>query len=197
MITNQSILAAFERMWQHIVTALNKKSNIDHSHSEFYLKEDHDWNLIYDSGEITESVNAFANIDIQGYKKFMIAVKCVNDGSNSTAKNGSVTFTATNGTVYQFPIWTSVFSNADYTAGCTARFEITDSWLICTDASRLLKSSNFLGTEGGTADNLSSTGSGIMRCTNSLSTMMISALDQNTNYYFCEGSRAIVWGCKA
>lgn len=193
-MANQSILAAFERMWHHIVVALGNKSDADHSHSEFYLKKDHDWVQIYDSGEITDSVNAFANINISGYKKLRVVVKCVNDGTNATSKNGAVTFTATNGVTYQFPCWTTMFTNAAYTSGNMATFEINDGWLICSDASRMLKTSNFLGTEGGTADNLPSTGSGIMRCTNELSKMMISALDQDTNYYLLAGSRVIVWG---
>lgn len=153
-----------------------------------------EWEQIYDSGAITEPVNAFANIDISGYKKLRVVVKCVNDGSNSTSKNGAVTFTATNGTTYQFPCWTTMFTNADYTSGNMATFEINDGWLVCSGASRMLKTSNFLGTEGGTADNLPSTGSGIMRCTSKLSKMMISALDQDTNYYLLAGSRVIVWG---
>lgn len=195
-MANQSILAAFERMWHHIVVALGNKSDADHSHSEFYLKEDHNWVQIYDSGEITDSVNAFANINISGYKKFRVVVKCVNDGTNATSKNGAVTFTATNGAAYQFPCWTTMFTNAAYTSGNMATFEINDGWLICSGASRMLKTSNFLGTEGGTADNLPSTGSGIMKCTNELSKMMISALDQDTNYYLLAGSRVMVWGCR-
>lgn len=129
----------------------------------------------------------------------MVAVKCVNDGTNSSAKYGAVTFTATNGTTYQFSIWTSMFANAAYTTGGMGEFEIADGWLICSNASRMLKTTSFLNSssEGGTANNLSSTGSGIMKCTNTLSTMMISALDQDTNYYLNVGSRVIVWGCNA
>lgn len=33
-MANTSILAAFERMWQHVVSALNSKSDISHSHSD-------------------------------------------------------------------------------------------------------------------------------------------------------------------
>ena len=33
-MANTSILAAFERMWQHIVAALSNKSNVDHTHSD-------------------------------------------------------------------------------------------------------------------------------------------------------------------
>lgn len=164
---------------------------------DLVFKADTNWAQIYDSGEITEKVNAFANIDIKGYKKLRVAVKCVNDGTNSPSKHGGVTFTATNGTNYQFNIWSTMFTNAAYTSGCMATFEINDGWLICPNATRILKSSNFLGTEGGVADNLNNTGSGIMRCTNELSTMMISSTDNDTNYYFLAGSRVIVWGCNA
>lgn len=164
---------------------------------DLVFKADTNWTQIYDSGEITEKVNAFANIDISGYKKLRVVVKCVNDGTNSTSKNGAVTFTATNGTTYQFPCWTTMFTNADYTSGNMATFEINNGWLVCPNASRILKTSNFLGTEGGTVDNLPATGSGIMKCTNELSTMMVSALDQDTNYYLLAGSRVIVWGCNA
>lgn len=161
-----------------------------------YSKADHEWVQIYDSGEITEKVNAFANIDISGYKKLRVAVKCVNDGTNSPSKHGGVTFTATNGTKYQFNIWSTLFTNAAYTSGAMATFEINDGWLICPNATRILKSSNFLGTEGGVADNLNNTGSGIMRCTNPLSTMMVHNTDNDANYYFLIGSRVMVWGCK-
>lgn len=161
------------------------------------IMSDHEWSLIYDSGEVTEPVNAFANINVSGYKKLMVAVKCVNDGTNSTSKHGSVTFTSTNGINYRFNIWSTLFTNAAYTSGAMATFEINDDWLICSNATRILKSSNFLGTEGGTVDNLNNTGSGIAKCTNPLSTMMVSAVDQDANYYFLTGSRVIVWGCNA
>ena len=32
-MANQSILAAFERMWQHIIAALKNKADVDHSHT--------------------------------------------------------------------------------------------------------------------------------------------------------------------
>ena len=193
-MANMSILAAFERMWLHVVAALGNKSDKNHTHTPSDING-LNWDMIYDSGDISESINAFANINVSGYKKIMVTVKCVNDGANASAKNGSVTFTATNGTKYQFPCWSSMFTNAAYTSGNMATFEINDGWLVCTNATRALKSSNFFGAEGGTADNLNNTGSGIMRCTTSISKMMISALDQDTNYHFLAGSRVMVWGC--
>ena len=172
--------------------AIAKKNPYD-----LVFKPDTNWVQIYDSGEITEKVNAFANINIAGYKRLMVVVKCVNDGTNSPSKHGGVTFTSTNGVNYQFNLWSTMFTNAAYTSGAMATFEISDGWLICPNATRILKSSNFLGTEGGVADNLNNTGSGIMRCTNTLSTMMIHNTDNDSNYYFLAGSRVMVWGCNA
>lgn len=39
-MSNVSIKSAFERMWHHVVLALNSKSNTDHTHSEFYSKSE-------------------------------------------------------------------------------------------------------------------------------------------------------------
>jgi hypothetical protein len=39
-MSNVSIKSAFERMWHHVVLALNNKSNTDHTHSEFYSKSE-------------------------------------------------------------------------------------------------------------------------------------------------------------
>lgn len=38
-MANSSILVAFERMWQHVVTALSKKSDISHNHNDVYYTE--------------------------------------------------------------------------------------------------------------------------------------------------------------
>lgn len=35
-MANASILAAFERMWQHVTSALSKKSDVDHNHDDKY-----------------------------------------------------------------------------------------------------------------------------------------------------------------
>ena len=157
------------------------------------------WTMIYDSGEITESVNAFADINISGYRKLMIAIKCVNNDNNQASKQGVATFIAINGTTYQFPAWSTMFSNSNDITANMGWFDIVDSWIICSNASRNTNAFNFLmnDIEGGTADNLAGIGGGMMKCTNPLNTMMISALDQDVNYYFDAGSRVIVWGCNA
>ena len=98
-----------------------------------YSKEDHEWTQIYDSGDITEEVNAFAHIDITGYRKIMVSVKCVNDGTNRISKNGSITFVADNGTQYQFPVWPTMFANSESTTANMGWFDIMDGWIVCSD----------------------------------------------------------------
>ena len=198
-MANQSILAAFERMRHHIVAALSKKSDKDHSHSEFYLKEDHDWVQIYDSGETTAQVNSFANINISGYKKLMVAIRCVNDTTNApTTRYGSAIFTATNGTTYQLPVFNSMFFASETTTANVGFFDIIDGWILCPQVVRSIKYADFLSsTEGGTATNMNGIGGGLMKCTNDLSTMTVSSLDQAADFYFGVGSRVMVWGCKA
>ena len=165
---------------------------------QVYSKEDHDWTMLYDSGAITEAVNAFANINIAGYRKLMIAIKCVNSKSNDASKQGAVTFMATDGTSYQFPVWTTMFSKSTETTASMGWFDVLDGWLVCSNASRNQSAANFLNSaEGGTADNLAGIGGGMMPCTKTLYTAMISALDQDVDYYFNAGSRVVVWGCNA
>jgi hypothetical protein len=38
-MTNPSIFAAFERMWQHVVTLVGGKANVVHSHDDLYYTE--------------------------------------------------------------------------------------------------------------------------------------------------------------
>lgn len=37
-MANSSILAAFERMWQHVVVALDNKSDLNHGHEVLTIK---------------------------------------------------------------------------------------------------------------------------------------------------------------
>ena len=163
---------------------------------DLVFKADTNWVQIYDSGETTEQINSFANINIAGYKKIMMAIKCVNDTTNaSTTKYGSAIFKATNGTTYQMPVFNSMFFGSVTTTANLGFFEITDGWLICPQVVRSIKYDDFLtSTEGGTCTNMNNMGSGIMKCTNPLSTVTISSLDQNTDFFFGVGSRVIVWG---
>lgn len=161
-----------------------------------YSKSDHNWVQIYDSGATTEQINSFANINISGYKKIMMAIKCVNDTTNaSTTRYGSAIFKATNGTTYQFPVFNSMFFGSETTTASIGFFEFIDGWIVCPQVVRSIKYADFLtSTEGGTCTNMNNMGSGLMKCTNTISTVTISSLDQNADFYFGVGSRVIVWG---
>lgn len=165
---------------------------------DLVFKSDSTKTLIYDSGSITTKANSISNINISGYKKIMVAVACVNDGSN-VSRSGSAIFKSADGTTYQFPVWTNLFSTStDATSSGIAQFEIMDGYLMCPYASRGIRTTNFFSdTDGGTADNLAMTGSGLLKCTKDIKYLTISSLDQSTTCSFGVGSRVIVWGCKA
>ena len=172
-------------------------SQTDSDASKVITEADQKWSLIYDSGEISAIANSIAGINVSGYTKFRIAVRCYNDGDSLGDRSGSVIFKAQNGKSYQFPVWTNMFSKSISTVSAMADFEVTDDWLVCPHASRLVGEIDiFTETEGGTANNLTYTGSSIMKCTSPLSTLTISNLDQNSKYYFGIYSRVMVWGCK-
>lgn len=163
-----------------------------------HTEADHNWTLIYDSGEIPAIANSISGIDISGYTNFEVLVRCYNDGDSHTTRTGSAIFTAQNGKSYQFPVWTNMFTKSISTASVMAQFKLVDGWLVCPYASKLTGDIDiFDTTEGGTAGNLTPTGSGMMKCTSPLSTLTISNLDQNSDYYFGMGSRVMVWGWKA
>lgn len=169
----------------------------DYGVSKLMKESDYEWNLIYNSGSITAKANSISGIDISGYKRIMVAVSCVNDGTN-ISKSGSVIFTGTHGQTYQFPCWTNMFSTtANATSAGIAQFDIIYGYIVCPTALRSIRTSNFLTAgEGGTADNLTSTGGGIMRCTDDLTTLAVSSLDQDASCHFGVGSKVMVWGCK-
>lgn len=169
--------------------------NLRNSFPDVYTKADQKWNLIYDSGEIPEIVNSISGIDVSGYNNIQVLVRCYNDGDSVGSRNGSAIFTCENGKTYQFPVWTSMFSSSINTVSTMATFNLVDGWLVCPYASRAIADIDvFTETEGGTAGNFALTGSGMLKCTSPLSTLTISNLDQNKNYYFGMGSRVIVWG---
>lgn len=162
---------------------------------EVYSKADQKWNLLYDSGEISAIANSISNIDVSGYTNIQVLVRIYNDGDSVGSRAGSAIFKCANGKNYQFPVWANMFSKSINTVYVMATFNLVDGWLICPCASRLIgDATTFEDTEGGTAGSLAPTGSGMMKCTSPLSTLTISSLDQNSNYYFGMGSRVIVWG---
>ena len=196
-----------------IDTALSGKADSNHNHGishitnlqdildnkvnaeDVYTKDDHNWTVIADT-TITADVNSISGINVSGYDNLTVAVLCVN--SSNVAKTGSVIFTANNGTTYQFPVWTNLFSTSAQNTAGLAQFKIIDDWIICPYASRHIKAPEYLtSTEGGTAVNLTGVGSGVMKCTSPISTLAVSSLDQDSSCYLRAGSRVIVWGWKA
>lgn len=173
-------------------------NNNVYTKDEVYSKADQKWNLLYDSGEISAIANSISNIDVSGYTNIQVLVRIYNDGDSVGSRNGSAIFKCANGKNYQFPVWANMFSKSINTVYVMATFNLVDGWLICPCASRLIgDATTFEDTEGGTAGSLAPTGSGMMKCTSPLSTLTISSLDQNSNYYFGMGSRVIVWGWNA
>ena len=163
-----------------------------------YSKADHEWNLIYDSGEISSIANSISGINVSGYTNIQVLVRIYNDGDSINSRTGSAIFTAENGKTYQFPVWSNMFSKSISTVSTMAQFKLVDGWLVCPCASRLIGDIDIFDTsEGGTAGNLTPIGSGMLKCTSPLSTLTISNLDQNSNYYFGMGSRVMVWGWNA
>lgn len=165
--------------------------------TDIISKADQHWNLLYDSGEISAIANSISNIDVSGYTNIQVLVRLYNDGDSIGSRAGSAIFTCANGKTYQFPVWSSMFSKSINTVYTMATFNLVDGWLICPYASRLIGDASTFEDEGGTAGNLALTGSGMMKCTSQLSTLTISNLDQNSNYYFGMGSRVMVWGWNA
>lgn len=163
-----------------------------------YSREDHEWTLLYDSGETNGNVNSFSGISVAGYKNIAVAVKCVNTNGNSAAKAGSIYISTQSGVKYQFPVLTNLFSTSANTTAGFAIFNRVNDYLVCSYAGRHINAPNFLKTPlGGTADNLTPVGGGIMRCISPMSSVIVSSLDQNASYYFGSGSRVMVWGWNA
>ena len=165
--------------------------------SKLISEKDQRWNLIYDSGEISAIANSISNINVSGYTNIQVLVRLYNDGDSISSRAGSAIFTCANGKTYQFPVWSNMFSKSINTVYTMATFNLVDGWLVCPYASRLIGDASTFEDEGGTAGNLALTGSGMMKCTSQLSTLTISSLDQNSNYYFGMGSRVMVWGWNA
>ena len=173
-------------------------SQSDTNASKVITEADQRWNLLYDSGEISAIANSISNIDVSGYTNIQVLVRIYNDGDSVGSRAGSAIFKCANGKNYQFPVWANMFSKSINTVYVMATFNLVDGWLICPCASRLIgDATTFEDTEGGTAGSLAPTGSGMMKCTSPLSTLTISSLDQNSNYYFGMGSRVMVWGWNA
>ncbi len=66
-MANTSILVAFERMWQHVVSALSGKSDISHSHDDMYYTESEIDNKV---SAINTSITNTTNTKLAEAKKY-------------------------------------------------------------------------------------------------------------------------------
>lgn len=157
------------------------------------------WTQIYNSGTTTKNVNAFSNIDISGYTKLKVAIKCVNVTASAGTTSGAVIFTDEFGMDYSFSsLFGNLITNTVGTAGAMAEFTVVDGFIICDNALRSTSAANMLSnTDGQGAWNLTSVGGGLITCSGALETMNIATTNLSTTHYYGTGSKVIVWGCKA
>lgn len=182
-----------------IIDALGNawKGNYNLSNGEISAARIDDYTKIYDSGEITSEVNSISGIDVSGYKNLIVAIKCVNTENTSGTKSGSVIFTDSNDQIYAFNSFTNLVKNGTNISGAMGLFKIVDGFIVCENAMRAINAPNILSTEVGVAaDLLAPVGSGVLVCTNPISTMTVSTENQSATHYYGVGSRVIVWGCK-
>ena len=157
-----------------------------------------DWVKIYDSGYTDGHVNAFANIDVSGYKNIMVAIRSVNITRSAGGISGAIIFKGVNGKDYAFKnIFSNLIRNTNEISGGVGIFKVMNGFIVCENAMRAVSAENMLtDTDGLGADNLQPLGGGIVRCTSPLSTMMVSNASLSADYYYGAGSRVIVWGCR-
>lgn len=160
---------------------------------------DVEWVQLYDSGAITAEVNSIANINIAGYKNLIVVVKCVNTTNTTSSRAGAVYFTGRNGQDYAFNnIFSNLLKNGTTTSGAMAKFKIVNGFIICETAMRAITADSILSdTEGAGIDTLAPVSGGLVRCTNTITTMAVTTAGQSATHYYGAGSRVIVWGCKA
>jgi hypothetical protein len=155
------------------------------------------WVQIYDSGTITSEVNSIAGIDITGYKSLMVAVKCVNTTNTTNTRAGAVIFTGNNQDYAFNNLFSNLIKNGTTTSGAMAKFRIVDGFIICETAMRAITADGILSdTEGAGIDTLAPVSSGLIKCTNAVTTMTVSSAAQSATHFYGVGSRVIVWGCK-
>lgn len=159
---------------------------------------DSNWKIIYDSGAINSKVNSFMGIDITGYKKLKIAVKCVNTTSSAGTSAVEVAFMGEGYMYYYFSnLFPSLITNSTSTSSAMAEFTMSDGFVFCDNVMKSATANNmFSSGEGLGVWNMTSLGGGIMTCNSPFYFMDVSAANDSMSHYFGAGSRLIVWGCK-
>lgn len=156
------------------------------------------WTQIYNSGSTNKNVNAFSGIDIEGYTKLRVAIKCVNVSASSGTTSGAVIFTGEDGVDYSFStLFGNLISKTSGTAGAMAEFTIVDGFIICDNALRSTSAADMLSTTSGKgAWGLTNVGGGLISCDVPVYAMKIATTNMSTTHYYGSGSKVIVWGCK-
>lgn len=86
-MANSSILAAFERMWQHVVAALSGKADISHNHDDTYKKTEVDSAL---GGKANVS-HTHAITDVTGLQSGLDGKQPIITGGATTITNSNLT----------------------------------------------------------------------------------------------------------
>lgn len=80
-MANTSILAAFERMWQHVTAAIGSKSDLNHNHNDLY----------YTEAEVDNKISTHKHDDLYDAKgsasSALSSAKSYSDGNLATAKS--------------------------------------------------------------------------------------------------------------
>ena len=78
-----------------------------------------------------------------------------------------------------------------------AKFKIANGFIICETAMRAIIADGILSDiEGVGFDTLAPLAGGLIKCTNTVTTMAVSSAAQSATHFYGAGSRVIVWGCK-
>ena len=159
---------------------------------------DSTWTKIYDSGAINSKVNSIMGIDITGYKKLKLAIKCVNTTSSEGTSAVEVAFMGDGYIYYYFTnLFPSLIMSSTSTTSAMAEFTMADGFVFCDNVLKSTSAPNmFSNGEGLGVWNMTSLGGGIMTCNSPFFYMDVSAANDSTSHYFGVGSRVIVWGCK-
>ena len=172
--------------------------------AEAQIVADSTWTKIYDSGSITSKVNAFSGIDMAGYKKIKVAIKCANTNDSAGSSAADIAFVEYLGdsgetiTYSFFGLFGNLISKGTTITAAMAEFTVVDGFIICDNALRSTSASNmFAAGEGQGAWNMTSVGGGLLTCYGAVSEMRVSSAYSSETHYFGAGSRVIVWGCKA
>lgn len=184
--TDKRILA------KNLPLGIASKAEIEHH------KANSTWEKIYDSGAINKKVNAFMDINVTGYKKLKVAIKCVNTTDSTGTTAGEISFKAISDINYYFSnLFPNLITKSTNISAAMVEFTIVDGFIFCDNVLRSTTSTDiFSNYDGQGTWNMTNLGGGIMTCYDPLVTMNVSTLNSSTQYYYGVNSRVIVWGCK-